>query len=49
MELVRREKKIEIVEKVIERPIVVEKPVIVEKEVVVREEIKIDEPLEKEL
>ena len=29
----RREKKIEIVEKIVEKPIVIEKPVVVEKEV----------------
>lgn len=34
LELVRREKRIEIVEKVVEKPIVIEKTVIIEKEVI---------------
>lgn len=33
LELVRRERKIEVVEKIIEKPIVIDKPVVVEKEV----------------
>jgi len=39
LDLVRREKKIEIVEKIVEKPIVIEKPVIVEKEVRIRLEL----------
>ncbi|EAS01384.1 hypothetical protein TTHERM_00149950 (macronuclear) [Tetrahymena thermophila SB210] len=49
LEMAKREKKIEIVEKVVEKPVVIEKPVVVEKEVVIKEEVKVDEPLEKEL
>ncbi|EGR33292.1 hypothetical protein IMG5_057150, partial [Ichthyophthirius multifiliis] len=49
LDFVQREKKIEIVEKIVEKPVVIEKPVIVEKEVIIREQIKVDENLEKEL
>ncbi len=37
LDYVIREKKIEIVEKIVEKPVVIEKPVIIEKEVIIKE------------
>ncbi|KAL4495182.1 hypothetical protein ABPG72_007289 [Tetrahymena utriculariae] len=45
----KKQKRVEIVEKVIERPLVIEKPVIVEKPVLIKEEIRINEPIQLEI
>lgn len=49
IETQKKEKRVEIVEKIIEKPIVIDKPVIVEKPVVIREEIRINEPVQLEI
>lgn len=49
IETSKKEKRVEIVEKVIEKPVVVERPVIVEKPVLIKEEIRINEPVQLEI
>lgn len=49
IEISKNEKRTEIVEKIIEKPIVIEKPVIVEKPVLIREEIRMNEPVQLEI